>query len=60
MPSTSRARWFTSTSSTLRLGYNQLMYDKVVFVFGGDANAHHSEWLELVSTTYRHIRACMH
>ena len=28
--------------------------DKAVFVFVGDANAHHSEWLESVSPTNRH------
>ena len=28
--------------------------DRVVFVFFGDAHAHHSEWLESVSPTDRH------
>ena len=31
--------------------------DKAVFVFVGDANAHHSEWLESVSPTDRHAWA---
>ena len=39
--------------STARL---QSVDDKAVFVFVGDANAHHSEWLESVSHTYRHGR----
>ena len=30
--------------------------DKAAFVFVGDANAHHSEWLESVSSTDRHGR----
>ena len=30
--------------------------DKAVFVFVGDANAHHSEWLESVSPADRHGR----
>ena len=30
--------------------------DKAVFVFVGDANAHHSEWSESVSPTDRHGR----
>ena len=30
--------------------------DKAVFVFVSDANAHHSEWLELISPTFRHGR----
>ena len=32
----------------------QSVDDKAVFVFVGDANAHHSEWLESVSPTDRH------
>ena len=34
----------------------QSVDDKTVFVFVGDANAHHSEWLESVSITDRHGR----
>ena len=34
----------------------QSVDDKAVFVFVGDANAHHSEWLEFVSPTHRHGR----
>ena len=34
----------------------QSVDDKAVFVFVGDANAHHSEWLESVSLTDRHGR----
>ena len=34
----------------------QSVDDKAVFVFVGDANAHHSEWLESVSPTDRHGR----
>ena len=34
----------------------QSVDDKTVFVFVGDSNAHHSEWLESVSPTYRHGR----
>ena len=34
----------------------QSVYDKAVVVFVGDANAHHSEWLESVSPTDRHGR----
>ena len=34
----------------------QSVDDKAVFVFVGDANAHHSEWLESVSHTDRHGR----
>ena len=30
--------------------------DKAVFVFVGDANAHHPEWLKSVSPTDRHGR----
>ena len=30
--------------------------DKAVFIFVGDANAHHSEWLGSVSPTDRHGR----
>ena len=32
----------------------QSVDDKAVFVFVGDANAHHSGWLESVSPTDRH------
>ena len=32
----------------------QSVYDKAVFVFVSDANAHHSEWLEAASPTDRH------
>ena len=32
----------------------QSVDDKAVFVFFGDANAHHSEWLKSVSPTDRH------
>ena len=32
----------------------QSVDDTAVFVFVGDANAHHSEWLESVSPTDRH------
>ena len=34
----------------------QTVDDKAVFVFVGDANAHHSEWLQSVSPTDRHGR----
>ena len=34
----------------------QLVDDKAVFVFVGDANAHHSEWLEAISPTDREGR----
>ena len=34
----------------------QSVDDKEVFVFVGDANAHHSEWLESVSPTDQHGR----
>ena len=34
----------------------QAVDDKADFVFVGDANAHHSEWLESVSPTERHGR----
>ena len=34
----------------------QSVDDKAVFVFGSDANAHHYEWLESVSSTDRHGR----
>ena len=34
----------------------QSVDDKAVFVFVGDARAHHSEWLESVSPTDRHRR----
>ena len=34
----------------------QSVYNKAVFVFVIDANAHHSEWLELVSHTDRNGR----
>ena len=34
----------------------QQVDDKAVFVFVGDANAHHSEWMESVSPTDRHGR----
>ena len=34
----------------------QSVYYKSVFVFVGDTNAHHSEWLESVSPTDRHVR----
>ena len=34
----------------------QSVDDKAVFVFIGDANAHHSEWLKSVSSTDRHGR----
>ena len=34
----------------------ELVHDKAVFVFVGDANAHHSEWLEPVTPTDRHGR----
>ena len=34
----------------------QLVYDKAVFVFVGDAIPHHSEWLESVSPTDQHGR----
>ena len=34
----------------------QSVDDKAVIVFVDDANAHHSEWLESVSHTYRHGR----
>ena len=34
----------------------QSVDDKAVFVFVGDANAHHSEWLESASPTDRHGR----
>ena len=34
----------------------QSVDDKTVFVFIGDANAHHSEWLESVSPIERHGR----
>ena len=34
----------------------QSVDDKAVFVFVGDENAHHSEWLESVSRTDRHWR----
>ena len=34
----------------------QSVDDKAVFVFVGDTNAHHSEWLESVSPTDRHGR----
>ena len=47
---------FITVSLTLRLGYSQFMTVPVVFVFVGDANAHHSEWLESVSPTDRHGR----
>ena len=43
---------FMTVSLALWLWCNQL----AVFVFVGDANAHHSEWLELVSPTDRHGR----
>ena len=32
----------------------QSVDDKAIFAFVGDANAHHSEWLESVSPTGRH------
>ena len=32
----------------------QSVDDKAVFVFVGDVNAHHSEWLKSVFPTYRH------
>ena len=34
----------------------QSVDDKAVFIFVGDVNAHHSEWLESVSPTDRHGR----
>ena len=34
----------------------QSVDDKVVFIFVGEANVHHSEWLESVSPTDRHGR----
>ena len=34
----------------------QSVDNKAVLVFVGDANAHHSEWLESVSPTDRHGR----
>ena len=34
--------------------------DKALFVFVGDANAHHSEWLYFVSLTERHGRNALH
>ena len=34
----------------------QSVYDKAVFAFVGNANLHHSEWLESVSLTDRHGR----
>ena len=36
------------------MAWVQSVDDKAVFVFVGDANAHHSEWLESVSPTDRH------
>ena len=34
----------------------QLVDEKAIFVFVGDANANHSEWLDPVSPTDRHWR----
>ena len=44
---------FMSVSLTQWLGS---VDDKAVFVFVGDANAHHSEWIESVTPTDRHLR----
>ena len=46
---------FMTVSLILWLGCSQLMI-KQSFSFFGDANAHHSEWLESVSPTDRHWR----
>ena len=45
---------FIIVSLTLWLQYSQKMIKQSVFV--GDANAHHSEWLESVSPTDQHRR----
>ena len=37
------------------MAWVQSVDDKVVFVFVGDANAHHSKWLESVSSTDLHV-----
>ena len=42
---------FMIVSLTLYLGCNQFPEHKAVFVFVGNANADHSEWLESVSPT---------
>ena len=47
---------FMIVSLTLWLGYIESVVDKAVFVFVGDANAHHAEWLKSVSPTDRHRR----
>ena len=36
------------------MAQKQSVDDKAVFIFVGDANTHHSEWLELVSPTDHH------
>ena len=46
--------YFMTITLTLWLGCKQLMMRQSFFV--GDANAHHSEWLESVSPTDRHGR----
>ena len=38
------------------MGWVQSIDSKAVFVFVGDANAHHLEWLESVSPTDEHGR----
>ena len=38
------------------IAWEQSVDDMAVFVFVGDANAHHFEWLESVSTTDRRGR----
>ena len=36
------------------MAWVQSVDDRAVFVFVGDVNAHHSEWLEFVSSTDQH------
>ena len=38
----------------------QFVDDKAVFIFVGDANAHHSEWLVSVFPADRHGRDALH
>ena len=47
---------FTVTQGTMvdSMARVQSVGDKAVFFFVGDADVHHSEWLESVSATDRH------
>ena len=38
------------------MAWLQSVDDRAVFVFVSHANAHHTEWLESVSPTDRHVR----